>query len=532
MSLRIKIKTCPGSLPVKNHELALILATPRSATLRALVAIFFAAACGACDADPDTDAGVDAALADAGSASDAGPLDGGGELVVPATYEFDSRFAPGTSSVDHGGQTARHVLMVDLETYVGGLTADIDSGSLDPAEGTVVPRLEYFFSLAAADRAADPFRLSTDPASDQATYGDLSSSANLLAKLAGNDTATDYRDWSTAFVGWSDPAIAAHGGGVDSPTNLVSAIFETLEANAIARGTGLDRLSPAGEALPVHVTESGIDLAELLQKFLLGALAFHQAADDYTDSDVDGKGLLSDNVAQDGDAPYSTLEHSWDEAFGYFGAAATYGDFTAAGLAAGPVYADVDGSGGIDLFREHNFGASVNAAKRDVGATTATDFMGTAWSAFRTGRAIITHADGALEADEMSQLEAQRDLAIGAWEAAIAATVVHYINDVLAIMTDFDTAAYDHARFLAHAKAWGEMKGFALMFQFNPRSPLSTSDFASLHGSIGDAPVLPADGATAAADYRVALRAARALLGAAYGFDAANLGDDVGAGGW
>ena len=516
-----------------KHDPVLILARPRAAALPAVAAILFAAACVACDGgDPATDAAVDAGPADAGPGADAGPADAGGELVVPTNYEFDSRFTPGASSVDHGGQTARHVLMVDIKTYVGGLTADIDSGALDPAEGTVVPRLEYFFSLDAADRAADPFRLSTDPACEQVTYGDLSSSANLLGKLAGNDTATDYRDWSTAFVGWSDPAIAAHGGGVDSPTNLVTAIFETLEANAVARGTGVDRLSPAGEALPVHVTESGIDLAELLQKLLLGALAFHQAADDYTDGDVAGKGLLSDNTVPDGDAPYSTLEHAWDEALGYFGAAATYGEFTAAGLAAGPVYADVDGSGGIDIFREHNFGACVNAAKRDVGATTATDFMGTAWSAFRTGRALITRADGVLDADEMSQLEAQRDLAIGAWEAAIAATVVHYINEVLVIMADFETAAYDHARFLAHAKAWSEMKGFALMFQFNPRSPLSASDFASLHGWIADAPVLPADGATAAADYRAALRQARALLGTAYGFDAANLGDDAGDGGW
>ena len=35
------------------------------------------------------------------------------------------------------------------------------------------------------------------------------------------------RDWSTAFTGWSDAAIAAHGGGVSTPTELVRAIFET-----------------------------------------------------------------------------------------------------------------------------------------------------------------------------------------------------------------------------------------------------------------------------------------------------------------
>ncbi len=492
---------------------------------------------GACDGEGDTDAGAppgDAATADGGGA-DAGDVDAGpGGLTVPEDYAFESRFEAGASSVSYSGQSARHVLINDLNAYVGGLTGAIDSGSLDPAETVVVASFEYFFSLPAADRAADPIRTTTDPAADQATYGDLSSSAFLLEKLAGNDPSTDHVDWSTAFTGWSDDSLAAHGGAIDSPTGFVRAIFETLEANAIARGTGVARNSPVDTpaALPVHVTETGVDLQQLLQKFLLGALAFHQAADDYLDDDVTDKGLLSDNTAQSGTSPYTALEHAWDEGFGYFGASRYYGDFTAASLSAGPVYLDRDTSGGIDLFSEYNFGASVNAAKRDAGATVATDFMGQAWTAFRTGRAIIAQAGGPLDDTQQAALREQRDLALGAWEAAIAATVVHYINDVLAIMEDFGTAAYDHDRFLAHAKAWSELKGFGLMFQFNPRSPVTDAQFAMFHTLVGDRPVLPADGDAAAAAYRMALRDARAILGTAYGFDAANLGDDVGAGGW
>ena len=44
-----------------------------------------------------------------------------GGLAVPARYAFESRFAPGESSVDHAGQTARQVLMADLGAFVGGL---------------------------------------------------------------------------------------------------------------------------------------------------------------------------------------------------------------------------------------------------------------------------------------------------------------------------------------------------------------------------------------------------------------------------
>lgn len=477
---------------------------------------------------------------------DAGTADGGGDagpggVVVPDTYAFESRFTPDTSSVSHGGQTARHVLIADLKAYIGGLTAVVDSGFSPATDGEVVANLDYFFGPDAAARAEDPIGITTEPPAPpilQTTYGELSGTAFLLEKLAGNDTSTDYRDWSTEFVGWSDPAIAAYGGGITSPTLLVRAFFETIEQNAMARAGNLapadtpERMSPVATPmeLPVHVTASGLDLQQLVEKLLLSAIAFHQAADDYTDDDVADKGLLSDNVAQDGTNAYTVLEHAWDEAYGYFGASAEWGTLTPEQIATGPRFVDFDDDGSIDLRTEYNFGASVNAGSRDhaSAASARTSMVADAWLGFRTGRAIITQAGGALTEDQMTDLRAARDMAIGAWEAALAATVVHYINDVLAIMVSTD--AYDHARFLEHAKAWSEMKGFALAFQFNPRSPVTATQFAELNTLLGDAPVLPSD--AGAADYRADLIAARAILGAAFAFDAANLGDDQGATGW
>ena len=61
---------------------------------------------------------------------------------------------------------------------------------------------------------------------------------------------------------------------------------------------------------------------------------------------------------------------------------------------------------------------------------------------------------------------------------------------------------------------------------------MSAADFATLHGYLGDAPVSPDAEEPAIADYRQALLDARALLGTAYGFDAANLGDENGENGW
>ena len=100
--------------------------------------------------------------------------------------------------------------------------------------------------------------------------------------------------------------------------------------------------------------------------------------------------------------------------------------------------------------------------------------------------------------------------AVNAWEKAIAATVIHYINDVLA---DMDAAPYD---FLKHAKHWGELKGFALSFQFNPHSKLSDAKFAEFHTKVGTKPALPGDANFEA--YKTDLTDARTILKDAYEF--------------
>lgn len=454
-------------------------------------------------------------------------------VAVPEDYAFESRFAPGTSSVEHGDATARHVLIDDLTDYVEGLTDAVDSGAGSfgdgVASGEVMTQLEYYFESDASLRASDPIRLTTDPPALQTTYGELSASATLLDALAGESRATDHADFSTHFVGFSDPAIAAHGGGIDSPANLVRAMFATLEANAIARATDpTSRMSPVADPapLPIEVTENGIMIAELLPKFLMGAVAFAQATDAHLDDDVEGHGLLADGAADQGG--YTALEHEWDMAYGYFGAAADYSGYTHSDIAGGTVARDSDGDGRIDLLTERNFAPAGYAARRDHGSVVPTDFMGEIGLAFRTGRAILASAGGPLTDAQRADLRAQRDLVVARWEAVFAANVIHYLNDVLALVGE----ELDHEGFLELAGAWSEMKGFALAFQFNPRSALSADDFAHLHALLGDAPVLADHADPTPAEYRADLLEARAMLGAAFGFDAANLGDDTGANGW
>ena len=245
----------------------------------------------------------------------------------------------------------------------------------------------------------------------------------------------------------------------------------------------------------------------------MGAVAFSQGADDYLDDDTEGKGLWAQNCTPDkAGKAYTSLEHAWDEGFGYFGAAMNFGAFEDGDIA-GKDYArddwqgvnDADADGKIDLTSELNWGHSVNAQKRDRGSASGaapTDFTQGAWDGFIAGRTIIANAGGTLTEPEMTDLVAARDQAVSNWEKAISATAVHYVNDVLGDMAkpmacevdgagaqvDADCNAYS---FESHAKHWGELKGFALSLQFNPHSPLTDDDFDRLHEVLGDAPVLP-----------------------------------------
>ena len=162
----------------------------------------------------------------------------------------------------------------------------------------------------------------------------------------------------------------------------------------------------------------------------------------------------------------------------------------------------------------------MNASKRDRGSADddPTDFSKDAMDGFLRGRAIIDAAAGPLSDDQMADLVASRGQAVLAWENAIAATVVHYVNDTLGVMDTIGTAEYSLSE---HAKVWSEMKGFGLGLQFNPRSRLSDADFGTLHDLMRDAPVLPGD--EDLGEYREDLIAARDLMGSAYGFGGSNL---------
>ena len=220
---------------------------------------------------------------------------------------------------------------------------------------------------------------------------------------------------------------------------------------------------------------------------------------------------------------------------------------------------------------EFNFSNSTNCAKRDQGTadnTNPTNLTKEVFDAFVLGREILQNAatgatesaPGSLSTEAAEALDAQIVIAAQTWEKCVAATVVHYINDVIGDMGNFSNDEFaDLDNFLDLAKHWSEMKGFAIGLQFSPYSPFRTGeivvdgtvetvavdldDLKEVLTLMGDAPVL-ADGtqdtttdnvengslyagAATAAEAKAAyiddLETARDILEQAYAFDTENV---------
>lgn len=447
-------------------------------------------------------------------------------IDVLDTYSFVSSGSD-ESSVSYSGQTARHILISELNNYIASdLMTDLQNGTLTTSE-QVYDKLMSFYETTDSDYdlslGEQVLTTTTTPGSKQNTLKDISSSTkDLNGKIAGNDSTGQHQDWSTEFVAFGAK-------GTESPEELIKDLITEIADNAEVYLNGATRNDPLNnEISQIYVTSTGLDLKQLIQKTLLGAVAFSQGTDDYLDNDIDGKGLNADNSKLVDGKTYTNLEHQYDEGFGYFGAARDYLDYSDAEIASKggrddwQGYHDTNGDGEIDFKSEYNFGHSTNAAKRDLGTadnTAATDFTALAMNAFLQGRKIITDANAtALTETQMTELLAQRDIAVANWEKSIAATAVHYINDVTG---DYDAWGTDGFSFSDLAKHWSELKGFLISLQFNPHSPLTTEQLIEINTLIGDKPVLSNDDAIA--DYLGELAMARTKLAEAYEFDATNV---------
>ncbi len=392
------------------------------------------------------------------------------ESTVESTFEAtENRYefinASGVSSVAYSGQTYRQLLIHDLDVYISELanrvlTESIVSGQVE------TDLLFYLESIKELDGDFPHLYTVENGTLLQSTYADVSSGKNLFEKLAGNDTVTDHKDWSTQFYGWGED-------GVSSPESLVRTWCSQLDAQASGWG------AISNQTPHVYVSRDGVDYRQLLSSFLYMSVAFSQGTDDYLDDDVDGKGLLSSHVPEEG-SDYSALEHAWDEGFGYFGASIDYIDWSSSEVVNTPAM-DRDGDGSIDLISESTWGAAIWAAQYDalgLGTTLSKD----AWQAFWSGRALLHDTVGSeLTEEQRSQLLIHRDQAVQAWERVVVLTIVQAIDDTI-------QAIESEAELSTLAHHWSRVKGLSMGLQFNPDIQLGTEAFVAVQDAIGQSP--------------------------------------------
>ncbi|MBQ4836107.1 DUF4856 domain-containing protein [Pseudoalteromonas luteoviolacea] len=456
-------------------------------------------------------------------------------------YAFENN---GNSSVAYSGQTSRHAAMAEAKSLLGKLTTDVSvedrNTTLTVAEGFILAQDESFHGSA--------FTFTEGKGVAQSNLGEISSKKTVAGeggKIAGSDASPMNKTWNdgTSFVGWNE-----FGTFDKTPNGLVEYYFDLIKKQVETANSGTKIFAEHNEGsvelTKLYVTPEGLDLAQLIQKHLNGAVSLSQGADDYMDellfNNPNGNTEITpaQNAEVDADKNYTDMEHKWDEAYGYFGAAINYLEYSddeIAGKGGRDAfkggYNDYDGKDGIDLKSEYNFGNSGNAAKRDRGTKSnanPTDFSAAAQIAFINGRAIINKNVGTnidqWSSEDQAELKEYRDQALLYWEKSIAATVVHYINDTISHedgdLKDIASGTYTADQFYAVAKHWSEMKGFALNSQFNPHSPITDEKFKEIHELMGDAPTLTAAGVDA---YITNLEKARDIIAEAYKFDADNV---------
>ena len=254
-------------------------------------------------------------------------------------------------------------------------------------------------------------------------------------------------------------------------------------------------MTKAAEAEGGFDASTGFDYTQLISKFAMGAVFYNQAVNSYLGSKMEIGSKPNNKPYKDG-AYYTGKEHSWDEAFGYWGSAAH-----ALTLSAEQNYnvakkkdmssADYNGDGVVDLYSEFTYAHAYYASSYDKGGKT--NYLETINHAFIDGRKIITDANGRnLNFSERKNLLAERDIIRDNWQKVIAESVFKYAGstykDIAKLEVIIEANGDTKEAFRTYAKHWGELKGFALALQVGPNDLGETAE--KLNRMMGFGPVL------------------------------------------
>ncbi len=331
------------------------------------------------------------------------------EVVAPETYSFER---DGESTVSFSGQSTRIAMAQEFITAlkVSDNTETMLDGMFAHVEG------EADFSNADLN------------ASDKSIRSKVAASTDFFAA-----NTTDANAIKSTFDDWI--------------AEQVDDVFPNWGTQAAAGTSGF--LVEFDGSTTRYVNGKGVEIDQVITKSLIGGLMTDQMLNNYLGVAVLNAGTnVSDNdeAVLDGDSNYTTMEHKWDEAYGYL-----YG--AEADTAAPTFDDDVE-----DSFLNKYLG-------RVIGDPDFTTFGDEIYEAFKLGRAAIV-ANNYEVRDEQAQIIRDRVSQI------IGIRAVYYLKSAEALLNaetvDYASAFHD----------LGEGLGFVYSLQFT-RIPNTNESYFS-----------------------------------------------------
>lgn len=419
-----------------------------------------------------------------------------GPVVQPAVFTgfpVTLKDAQGDTSVSYKGQMSRNVLR--------------ESAKAATREDTyTLGRLENYIkneNKVIDDQVILAPKTKGDFIIKETIYNELGTGRNLYGKLYGQNYT--FGDPSDPIPGVllvnKDFTLGMPG----TMTSMQVIDFWIDQFKALNAGN-------TGQAINVDMTH-GYDYNQLFPKYLMGAVFYYQTSNLYLDE------FISEPGVQDNDLPYNSdpakhytgKEHSWDEGFGYFGAAAHYNEMTAnqryyskkmSGYGTHTVAdvfaaADKNADGTVSLYTEYNSGSAYYSALFDKDDNSNTTYGEDIMNAFLAGRTVIANAvDGNGDARKLTTAERTEIMGYAAtvqqnWEKVFAEAVYRYAGLSHQKISALELVQ-DDANRKEYYKMWAEMKGFMLALQYGggDNAIINLTKFTEIDDLIGYGPVL------------------------------------------
>lgn len=320
-----------------------------------------------------------------------------GGYDVPAQYVFED--SEGNSTVSFGGQTDRLNQLAAMTTLMKtGNTAGTDVSAAD---------LTDMFANVNGDGNGN---------------FDFTSTKQLKNKCGS--AFIDANQIKDKYEGWMNELAELSSLTTEGENNAENGIAGTLVS---------------GESGPYLVNEFGFELTQLVEKGLMGAVFYHQITGVYLSDDKIGNAVDNTTIVEGKN--YTTMEHHWDEAFGYFTSSV---DFP---------------TNGTDRF----WSKYSNVVDAHLGTNS------NIINAYKTGRAAISNKD-------LATKDLMRAIIKSELERVAAGAAIHYLNGA-------------HSNFSNDAKRNHELTeavAFMNCLRYNPDRTISIPEIDAIADLIGE----------------------------------------------